>query len=138
MSVENHIYRQRLTLSNEELVIGLDIGMNKVCDVIRKIGGNNLIEIAEKDYQCAGLFGGVPYSISTIPVGGTQITSDISIIKSISQETAKKQNWKRGAARSRFLRRMMKLLFPGLGKGTQGHTKVADPRDNPPKDGRDF
>ena len=33
---------------------------------------------------------GTPYSTYTIPAGGTQVTSDISIIKSISQENAEK------------------------------------------------
>jgi cell division protein FtsA len=33
---------------------------------------------------------GAPYSTTTIPVGGSQVTSDISIMKSISFETAEK------------------------------------------------
>ncbi|GHV85707.1 cell division protein FtsA [Spirochaetia bacterium] len=35
-------------------------------------------------------FEGAPYSTTTIPAGGTQVTSDISIIKNISFETAEK------------------------------------------------
>ena len=41
----HHISRWRNTLSNEELVVGLDIGTTKVCAVIGELGKNGALEI---------------------------------------------------------------------------------------------
>ena len=59
--------------------------------------------------------GGAPYSISTIPAGGTQVTSDISIIKNISFETAEKIKLDSGCCWEPFLEEDDEIIVPGVG-----------------------
>jgi len=59
--------------------------------------------------------GGAPYSISTIPAGGTQVTSDISIIKNISFETAEKIKLDAGCCWEPFLEEDDEIIVPGVG-----------------------
>ena len=59
--------------------------------------------------------GGAPYSISTIPAGGAQVTSDISIIKSISNEVAEKIKLEAGCCWEPFLEEDDEIIVPGVG-----------------------
>jgi len=59
--------------------------------------------------------GGAPYSISTIPAGGAQVTSDISIIKNISFETAEKIKLEAGCCWEPFLEGDDEIIVPGVG-----------------------
>ena len=59
--------------------------------------------------------GGAPYSINTIPAGGTQVTSDISIIKNISFETAEKIKLDAGCCWEPFLEEDDEIIVPGVG-----------------------
>jgi cell division protein FtsA len=59
--------------------------------------------------------GGAPYSISTIPAGGTQVTSDISIIKNISFETAETIKLEAGCCWEPFLEEDDEIIVPGVG-----------------------
>ena len=59
--------------------------------------------------------GGAPYSISTIPAGGNQVTSDISIIKNISFETAEKIKLDAGCCWEPFLEEDDEIIVPGVG-----------------------
>jgi cell division protein FtsA len=59
--------------------------------------------------------GGTPYSISTIPAGGTQVTGDISIMKNISQETAEKIKLEAGCCWEPFLEDDDEIIVPGVG-----------------------
>jgi len=59
--------------------------------------------------------GGAPYSISTIPAGGAQVTSDISIIKNISFETAEKIKLDAGCCWEPFLEEDDEIIVPGVG-----------------------
>ena len=68
--------------------------------------------------------GGAPYSISTIPAGGTQVTSDISIIKNISVETAEKIKLEAGCCWEPFLEEDDEIIVPGVG----GRAPQAIPR----------
>ena len=68
--------------------------------------------------------GGAPYSISTIPAGGTQVTSDISIIKNISFETAEKIKLDAGCCWEPFLEEDDEIIVPGVG----GRTPQAIPK----------
>jgi len=67
---------------------------------------------------------GAPYSISTIPAGGTQVTSDISIIKNISFETAEKIKLDSGCCWEPFLEEDDEIIVPGVG----GRAPQAIPR----------
>lgn len=67
---------------------------------------------------------GAPYSISTIPAGGTQVTSDISIIKNISFETAEKIKLEAGCCWEPFLEGDDEIIVPGVG----GRAPQAIPR----------
>jgi len=67
---------------------------------------------------------GAPYSISTIPAGGTQVTSDISIIRNISFETAEKIKIDAGCCWEPFLEEDDEIIVPGVG----GRAPQAIPR----------
>ena len=69
---------------------------------------------------------GSPYSISTIPAGGTQVTSDISIIKNISFETAEKIKLEAGCCWEPFLEENDEIIVPGVG----GRAPKAIPRSD--------
>jgi len=58
---------------------------------------------------------GTPYSTSTIPAGGTQVTSDISIIKSISLETAEKIKLEAGSCWEGAHAGGEDIIVPGVG-----------------------
>jgi cell division protein FtsA len=58
---------------------------------------------------------GAPYSTSTIPAGGTQVTSDISIIKNISFENAEKIKLDAGCCWEPFLEEDDDIIVPGVG-----------------------
>ena len=58
---------------------------------------------------------GAPYSISTIPAGGTQVTSDISILRNISFETAEKIKIDAGCCWEPFLEEDDEIIVPGVG-----------------------
>ena len=58
--------------------------------------------------------GGAPYSIHTIPAGGTQVTSDISIIRNLSFETAEKIKLDAGCCWELFLEDDDEIIVPGV------------------------
>jgi cell division protein FtsA len=58
---------------------------------------------------------GTPYSTYTIPVGGTQITGDISIIKNISVENAEKIKIDAGCCWDNLLDDDDTVIVPGVG-----------------------
>ncbi|MCL2008273.1 MAG: cell division protein FtsA [Treponema sp.] len=68
--------------------------------------------------------GGAPYSINTIPAGGTQVTSDISIIKNISFEISEKIKLEKGCCWEPFLDDDDEIIVPGVG----GRAPKAIPR----------
>jgi len=70
--------------------------------------------------------GGAPYSISTIPAGGTQVSSDISIVKNISIETAEKIKLDAGCCWEPFLEGDDEIIVPGVG----GRPPQAIPRSD--------
>jgi len=57
---------------------------------------------------------GTPYSIYTIPAGGTQVTSDISIIRNLSFETAEKIKLDAGCCWEPFLEDDDEIIVPGV------------------------
>jgi cell division protein FtsA len=57
---------------------------------------------------------GAPYSIHTIPAGGTQVTSDISIIRNLSFETAEKIKLDAGCCWEPFLEDDDEIIVPGV------------------------
>ena len=57
---------------------------------------------------------GAPYSIYTIPAGGTQVTSDISIIRNLSFETAEKIKLDAGCCWEPFLEDDDEIIVPGV------------------------
>jgi cell division protein FtsA len=58
---------------------------------------------------------GTPYSTYTIPAGGTQVTSDISIIKNISIDNAEKIKIDSGCCWEKMLDNDEKVIVPGVG-----------------------
>jgi cell division protein FtsA len=58
---------------------------------------------------------GTPYSTYTIPAGGTQVTSDISIIKNISFDNAEKIKIDAGCCWDAFLDDDEVVIVPGVG-----------------------
>ncbi|MCL2265068.1 MAG: cell division protein FtsA [Treponema sp.] len=67
---------------------------------------------------------GTPYSTYTIPAGGTQVTSDISIIKNISMENAEKIKIDAGCCWDKLLDDDDSVIVPGVG----GRPPVSIPR----------
>jgi cell division protein FtsA len=59
--------------------------------------------------------GGAPYSNTTIPAGGAQVTSDISIIKNISFETAERIKLDAGCCWEDLLEGDDDIIVPGVG-----------------------
>jgi len=64
---------------------------------------------------------GAPFSISTIPAGGIQVTSDISIVNNISFEYAEKIKLEAGCCWEDFLEEGNDPIIPGVG-GRPPHT----------------
>ncbi|MDR2184898.1 MAG: cell division protein FtsA [Treponema sp.] len=58
---------------------------------------------------------GTPYSTITIPAGGAQVTSDISIIKNISFENAERIKLDAGCCWEELLERDGEIIVPGVG-----------------------
>jgi cell division protein FtsA len=58
---------------------------------------------------------GAPYSTTTIPVGGVQVTSDISILKNISFETAERIKVEAGCCWEDLLEEDDDIIVPGVG-----------------------
>ena len=59
--------------------------------------------------------GGAPYSISTVPAGGNEVTRDISIMRNISVETAEKIKLDAGCCWEPFLEEDDEIIVPGVG-----------------------
>jgi cell division protein FtsA len=58
---------------------------------------------------------GAPYSTTTIPAGGTQVTSDISIMKSIAFDTAEKIKMESGSCWEGASTGDEEIIVPGVG-----------------------
>jgi cell division protein FtsA len=67
---------------------------------------------------------GTPYSTYTIPAGGTQVTSDISIIKNISVDNAEKIKMEAGCCWDELLDEDEVVIIPGVG----GRAPMSIPR----------
>ncbi|GAB1483835.1 cell division protein FtsA [Treponema sp.] len=88
----------RSTLTSEEKELGvalIDLGG----------GTTDLLVFAE----------GAPYSTTTIPVGGTQVTSDLSILNSLSFETAERIKQEAGCCWEPLLEVDEEVIVPGVG-----------------------
>jgi cell division protein FtsA len=71
-------------------------------------------------------YDGAPYSTFTIPVGGVEVTKDISTIKSISVETAEKIKQETACCWEPLLENADDILVPGMG----GRPPMAIPRSH--------
>ena len=69
---------------------------------------------------------GTPYSTYTIPAGGSQVTSDISIIKNISMENAEKIKVDAGCCWNELLDGDETVIVPGVG----GRAPMSIPRSH--------
>ncbi|MDR3020286.1 MAG: cell division protein FtsA, partial [Treponema sp.] len=69
---------------------------------------------------------GTPYSTFTIPAGGTQVTSDISILKNISLENAEKIKIDAGCCWDELLEDDDMVIVPGVG----GRAPMSIPRSH--------
>jgi cell division protein FtsA len=69
---------------------------------------------------------GTPYSTTTIPAGGTQVTSDISILKNISFETAERIKLDAGCCWEDLLEGDDDIIVPGVG----GRAPLAIPKSH--------
>jgi cell division protein FtsA len=58
---------------------------------------------------------GTPYSTTTIPAGGAQVTNDISIIRNLSFETAERIKLDAGCCWEPFLEEDGDIIVPGVG-----------------------
>ncbi|MDR0323152.1 MAG: cell division protein FtsA [Treponema sp.] len=97
----------RTVLTQEEMELGV---------VLLDLGGGTTDVLVYVD--------GTPYSTYTIPAGGTQVTSDISIIKNISMENAEKIKIDAGCCWDELLDDDEAVIVPGVG----GRPPMAIPR----------
>jgi cell division protein FtsA len=77
--------------------------------------GVALIDLGGGTTDVLVYFDGTPYSTTTIPAGGTQVTSDISIMKSISFETAERIKLDAGCCWEEILEGDDDVIVPGVG-----------------------
>jgi len=88
----------RAVLTQEEMELGV---------VLLDLGGGTTDSLVYVD--------GTPYSTYTIPAGGTQVTSDISIIKNISLENAEKIKIDAGCCWETMMEGDDTVIVPGVG-----------------------
>ncbi|MDR0321137.1 MAG: cell division protein FtsA [Treponema sp.] len=88
----------RVVLTQEEMDLGV---------LLLDLGGGTTDTLVYVD--------GTPYSTYTIPAGGTQVTSDISIIKNISLENAEKIKIDAGCCWDEMLDDDETVIVPGVG-----------------------
>jgi cell division protein FtsA len=86
--------------------------------------GTVLVDIGGGTTDMLVYLEGTPYSTYTIPAGGTQVTSDISIIKNISLDNAEKIKIDSGCCWERMLDNDEKVIVPGVG----GRPPISIPR----------
>ncbi len=60
-------------------------------------------------------YDGAPYYTTTIPVGGAQVTSDISIMKNLSFDTAERIKVQAGCCKEELLEGIEEIIVPGVG-----------------------
>ncbi|MCL2410423.1 MAG: cell division protein FtsA [Treponema sp.] len=99
----------RAILTPEEMELGV---------VLIDIGGGTTDTLIYVD--------GSPYSTFSIPVGGTQVTSDISIVKNISAENAEKIKIESGCCWETMMDGKETVLIPGVG----GRPPMSIPRSH--------
>jgi cell division protein FtsA len=71
-------------------------------------------------------YDGAPYSTFTIPVGGVEVTKDISTIKSVSIEVAEKIKQESACCWEALIEQADDILVPGMG----GRAPIAIPRSH--------
>jgi cell division protein FtsA len=77
--------------------------------------GTALIDLGGGTTDVLVYSGGAPYSNTTIPAGGAQVTGDISIIKNISFETAERIKLEAGCCWEELLEGDDDIIVPGVG-----------------------
>jgi cell division protein FtsA len=88
--------------------------------------GVALIDIGGGTTDVLVYYDGAPYSTFTIPVGGVEVTKDISTIKSISIEMAEKIKQESACCWEPLLEQADDILVPGMG----GRAPMAIPRSH--------
>jgi cell division protein FtsA len=88
--------------------------------------GVALIDLGGGTTDVLVYYDGAPYSTFTIPVGGVEVTKDISTIKSISIEVAEKIKLESACCWEPMLEQSDDILVPGMG----GRPPMAIPRSH--------
>ncbi|MDR1058692.1 MAG: cell division protein FtsA [Treponema sp.] len=77
--------------------------------------GTALIDLGGGTTDVLVYFEGAPYSTITIPAGGAQVTSDISIMKNIAFETAERIKLEAGCCWEPYIEEDDDIIVPGVG-----------------------
>ncbi|MCL2762288.1 MAG: cell division protein FtsA [Treponema sp.] len=88
--------------------------------------GVALIDLGGGTTDVLVYYDGAPYSTFTIPVGGVEVTKDISTIKSVSVEVAEKIKTESACCWEALLENAEDILVPGMG----GRPPMAIPRSH--------
>jgi cell division protein FtsA len=99
---------------NDLVLQSLAAGRSVLTDEEKEMG-TALIDLGGGTTDVLVYSGGAPYSNTTIPAGGSQVTGDISIIKNISFETAERIKLEAGCCWEDLLEGNDDIIVPGVG-----------------------
>jgi cell division protein FtsA len=101
-------------LVNDLILHSLAAGRSVLTDPEKEMG-TVLIDLGGGTTDVLVYSGGTPYSNTTIPAGGIQVTGDISIIKNIPFETAERIKLEAGCCWEDLLEGDDDIIIPGVG-----------------------
>jgi cell division protein FtsA len=99
---------------NDLILQSLAAGRSVLTDEEKEMG-TALIDLGGGTTDVLVYAGGAPYSNTTIPAGGAQVTGDLSIIKNISFETAERIKLEAGCCWEGLLEGDDDVIVPGVG-----------------------
>jgi cell division protein FtsA len=99
---------------NDLILQTLAAGRSVLTDEEKEMG-TALIDLGGGTTNILVYSGGAPYSNTTIPAGGVQVTGDIAIIKNISVETAERIKLEAGCCWEELLEGDDDIIVPGVG-----------------------
>ncbi len=114
----------RASLSVDEYMLHSLAAAKAVMSPEERELGSVLIDLGGGSTDVLVISGGAPLMTSVIPVGGIQVTNDISVVKGISLETAERIKLEAGCCWMDLIEDHEEVILPGVG----GRPPVVIPR----------